>query len=116
MEIRQLFLILLNTYNFYYDDDKVAVWTNILADVPFTTAQKNLRNYILNPENEYPPHPGALAQTNVERSAGPQILNAVETRIMLDQMDAERQQAPSRVPEHIKERVKLLGLPARSDL
>lgn len=37
-------------------------WHAILADVPFDVAVHNLRRHTLDPDNKYPPHPGALAR------------------------------------------------------
>lgn len=108
VEIRQLFLIILNTYsNFAYDDDKVEIWTDILKNVPFELAQRNLRTYIQNPANTFPPHPGALAESPTQRINGPDIPNAEETLQMLK--DRERDQAPRQIPEFVRERMKLLG-------
>lgn len=108
VEIRQLFLIILNTYSgFQYDDFKVAVWEELLRDTPFGLAQANLRRYIRNPENKYPPHPGVLAETASGGASGPDIPNAIETRRMLDEMDKTRL-ALMGPPKQLREAVKQL--------
>lgn len=115
VEVRQLFLIILNTYSgFQYDDDKVEIWVDILHDVPFELAQVNLRKYIRNAENKFPPHPGALAESAVQRSDGPYVLNAAETRLMLDERDREYNQKAIPMPDHIRERMKSLVQPKRA--
>lgn len=114
-QIRQLFLIIINTYsNFVYDDYKVELWREILDDVPYEMAQKNLWAYIRDPENKFPPHPGALAETRVQRSEGPYIPNAAETRQMLDERDRQLSLAVP-MPAQLREELKHLAERKRSE-
>jgi hypothetical protein len=114
-DVLKLFMIIDNSYSgFAYDDDKVDIWMLILSDVPFDLAQINLWKYIRNPENKFPPHPGALAESAVQSSNGPYILNAEETRLMLDDRDREYNKKAIKLPDHTRERVKLIGLPQRT--
>jgi hypothetical protein len=109
VEVRLLFLIILNSYNgFAYDDDKVNTWTDLLWDVPFVQAQSNLRKYILNTENKFPPHPGVLAETMVQRSEGPYIPNAAETRLMLEERDRVNQSLVIPMPAYTREELRQL--------
>jgi hypothetical protein len=111
-EIRELFLKISNFYNnFLYDDYKVELWRETLDDIPYHLANSNLLRYIRNPENKFPPHPGALSESAVQSSNGPYVLNAEETRLMLDDGDHDYNQTAVKLPEHIRERVKHLGLP-----
>jgi hypothetical protein len=91
-EIREIFLVIENAYGgvFAYDDFKVEVWRQTLEDIPFELAEKNLLIYIRNPDNRFPPHPGALAQLAAEEARGPDIPNAEETRAMLAAYDWDR--------------------------
>lgn len=41
---------------------KLQSWHEALTDIPFELAQSNLKKYVADPENKYPPHPGALAK------------------------------------------------------
>lgn len=104
-EIRRLFLEISNCYNFAFDDYKVNLWLEILRDIPFALAMKNLRSYIRDPENKFPPHPGVLAQTDIQKSAGPYIPSAAETRLMLE--EGKRQVIP--LPKHVREEVEKLA-------
>lgn len=38
-------------------------WSDFLSVTSYQTANENLRRYIMNPDNRFPPHPGALAKT-----------------------------------------------------
>lgn len=110
VEVRQLFLIIFNAYNgFAYDDDKVVIWTDILEDVPFEQAQSNLRRYIRNPENKFPPHPGALAETQTQNAEGPYIPDAEETRRMLNEQDQQYQLTAGAIPDNLREVVRNIG-------
>lgn len=111
LDIRKLFLILQNTYSsFQQDDDKVAIWTDILWDTPFEQAQVNLRRYILDPRNLYPPHPGVLAEKPLQRANGPYVPNVEETRRMLLASDQARLTSVP-APESFREAVRKLGEP-----
>lgn len=110
-ELRQIFLRIANRYShFAYDDFKVHDWLELLKDVPFELAMGNLRRYSLNPENRFPPHPGALAEQPTAQAESRDIPNADETRVML----AQREKlllagGPAAIPEHVYERMKQLG-------
>jgi hypothetical protein len=41
---------------------KLQSWHDALNDIPFELAESNLKKYVADPENKYPPHPGALAK------------------------------------------------------
>lgn len=64
-EVMQLFWVMNYTYpNFNADsEEKIDIWHDLLKDVPFERAQRNLRAYIMDANNKYPPHPGELAKT-----------------------------------------------------
>lgn len=67
-EVRKLFLVIQNSYNgFSYDDLKVAVWLDLLQEVPFSLAQKNLRAHIMDYSRPFPPAPGELARPEHEQ-------------------------------------------------
>ncbi len=109
-ELRMLFLRISNFYSgFSYDDYKVEEWVGLLEHVSYDRACTNLASYALNPMNEYPPHPGILAASNVQQSSGPAVLNAAETMIMLEDREREQQSFVS-MPDHVKEAAKQLGL------
>jgi hypothetical protein len=109
-------LIILNAYNsFIYDDDKVAIWVEILKDVPFELAQANLRKYIRDPENKFPPHPGALAVTQTQYSSGPYIPNAEETLRMLEEREVQFRLKGAAPPENLREVVRSLVRTESSD-
>ncbi|MEC0107251.1 hypothetical protein P4H27_09915 [Paenibacillus taichungensis] len=44
---------------------KLQSWHEALTDIPFELAQSNLKKYVADPDNKYPPHPGALAKKPV---------------------------------------------------
>lgn len=103
-EVRKLFFVITNTFNFFDDnDDKVLLWMDYLHDIPFELAQRNLRAYALNPENSKPPHPGILARRPENEAAGPYIPSVVETRAMLEKQDREWANALP-MPEHLRGR------------
>ncbi|WP_144940149.1 hypothetical protein [Paenibacillus sp. 32O-W] len=70
-EIGVLFDRIVECYpQFTGDLAKMKTWHAVLKNIPFDTAMDNLLRYASNPENQYPPHPGALAldrQTDVDR-------------------------------------------------
>lgn len=41
----------------------VVDWHDLLEHITFAQALKNLKEYVLNADNKYPPHPGVLAKT-----------------------------------------------------
>ena len=104
-EIRKIFLVIENAYGgvFAYDDYKVELWRKTLEDVPYELAEENLRRYIRNPDNRFPPHPGALAQQAVEEAIGPYIPNVEETRAMLAEMYDRNTLPPAPLPPCVAE-------------
>lgn len=42
--------------------EKINAWHEVLADISFEQASANLKSYVNDPENRYPPHPGNLAK------------------------------------------------------
>ncbi|HIW32680.1 MAG TPA: hypothetical protein IAA29_07825 [Candidatus Paenibacillus intestinavium] len=113
-EIRQMFLKIANAYSsFAYDDFKVSIWLDLLQDVPFTRANNNLNRYILNPSHEFPPHPGILAESDIQHTKGAYVPNAEETRLMLADQKRESIQITKEIPQFVREQVKLLGQPTR---
>lgn len=104
-EIRKIFLVIENAYGgvFAYDDYKVELWRRTLEDVPFELADANLHRYILNPDNRFPPHPGALAERPVEAANGPYIPNVEETRAMLAEIYERNSLPPAPLPPCVAE-------------
>jgi hypothetical protein len=110
IEIRQLFLIILNTYNgFAITDAKAEIWADILQDIPFEMARHNLWGYIRNPENNFPPHPGVLADTGERHIIGPYIPNVEETQLYLQQRKLELMEPMAPIPELLRERMRQIG-------
>lgn len=94
-EVKKLFIILINTYpNFTQNEAKAAIWHDLLKDIPFERAQRNLRAYIMDGNNKYPPHPGELAKTQSGEAQGRYVPNAAETRVMLEKLAEPREIAP----------------------
>ena len=103
-EVRKLFLIIENTYHgFSYDDMKVAIWLDLLRDVPFELAQRNLRKHIMT--EKFPPTVAELSRK--PEHDGPYIPGAEETRLMLEARDKEWSKAVP-MPSGLKEKVKEL--------
>ncbi|WP_281885636.1 hypothetical protein [Paenibacillus sp. YYML68] len=48
--------------------DMLHAWHECLGSVSVEVARENLRRYALDPDNKYPPHPGALAKPLDKRS------------------------------------------------
>lgn len=60
-EVRKIFMLIQNTNgSFDYDDDKVLIWVDLLREVPFEMAQRNLRQHLLN--SNYIPVPADIAK------------------------------------------------------
>ncbi len=101
-------MLIQNVYSsFTYDDFKVECWRRLLEQTPFELARKNLERYCLNPENAFPPHPGALAEKPIQSVDGRYIPNVEETRAYLDQLE-ERYRLTSGqpgCPAHLKEKL-----------
>lgn len=116
-DLKKLFLILVNTYpNFDATETKKAIWLDLLCDVTFENAQRNLRAHILNPENRFPPHPGILAEKPVQSCIGNYVPNAEETRLMLENRDRLLlDPGSSSIPETARERMRQLGYKLRSE-
>jgi hypothetical protein len=59
MEVKQLFLIINNCYqNFLFDEIKINIWLDLLREIPFEVAQRNLRKHIK--ENKFVPTPADI--------------------------------------------------------
>lgn len=43
------------------DEARAEAWYEVLRDVSFDHAMENLRRYVADPDNRWPPHPGVLA-------------------------------------------------------
>lgn len=110
IEVKKLFLIINNTYpNFPIDDIKITIWADLLRDVPFERAQSNLRSYVMDSNNKFPPHPGELAKSNLQETQGRYVPNAAETRTLLDKLRGERNNEVLMLPQsalEMKERLK----------
>ena len=79
------------------DEARVEAWHEVLRDVPFDRAMENLRRYVADKENRWPPHPGILA-------AGPD-----ESALYHEQMIAAGKQA---LEEHIRRLANAVPPPA----
>jgi hypothetical protein len=110
-EVLKLFAVIENSYSsFVYDEFKTQLWLDFLKDTPFELAQVNLRRYILNYENRFPPHPGVLAENPVQSCSGNYVPNAQETKIMLDNWDKQLlTDGSSAIPESAMARMRQLG-------
>jgi hypothetical protein len=108
-EVRKLFMLIQNVYSgFIYDSVKVVIWQDLLHDVPFELAQRNLRTHIMNTDEKFPPHPGVIARRPEQEARGRCIPNAAETRKMLKEMDEQAARSlASPVPEHLRGRFKI---------
>lgn len=105
IEVKKLFLIINNTYHgFVFDEHKVKIWSDLLRNVDFQLAQKNLRSHIMT--EKFPPTIADIAKKPEPK--GP-IPNAEETRLMLEQREREWKQKAVPMPEYVKERLKLIG-------
>lgn len=109
--MKRIFLIIQNAYSqFETDHIKAKIWADLLWDTPFELAQKNLRRYIMNPENKYPPHPGELAKRPSSVSQGVDVPNVLETRLSLEREARDREQiAAAALPPGMKERLRQLA-------
>lgn len=109
-ELRQLFLKISNRYSsFAYDDFKVHEWLELLVDTPYELALANVNGYTLNPDNQFPPHPGILADKGNRQQMGPYIPNAEETRLMLEERERKMLTTTTGIPESVRERMRQLG-------
>ncbi|GIO33107.1 hypothetical protein J2TS6_42480 [Paenibacillus albilobatus] len=69
-EIGELFDAIVDYYpSFTADLKKMKSWHTMLKNVPLAQAINNLEAFASEPENKYPPHPGALMtkRTDVDR-------------------------------------------------
>lgn len=83
-QVRKLFFVIQNSYDFFDDnDDKVLLWMKILEHTPFEVADRNLFEYIGNPENKKPPHPGVLTKV-IQGDRDRYVPGVAETRLMLE--------------------------------
>jgi len=119
-DVMKLFLIIHKTYSvsgFKPGDDalRLELWCDLLKDVPFELAQANLRRYVLDPYNKFPPHPGVLAERPAQTAIGRDVPNAEETRQLLadrDQLLLMGGRPP--IPESVREAVRKIGQSADS--
>ncbi|CAM3850448.1 MULTISPECIES: hypothetical protein [Paenibacillus] len=66
-EIGKLFDAIVDYYpSFTGDLRKLQSWHTTLKQVPLEEAIKNLGDYAREPDNKFPPHPGALATKRTE--------------------------------------------------
>lgn len=95
---------------FRYDDFKLEDWRSLLDGVvTYEQAKANLDRYSLNPNNQFPPHPGVLAEKATQRAVGPAVPNAEETRKMLDHQEQELLRIATEPPEAFREALRRLG-------
>lgn len=100
-EIKKLFLIINNCYsNFPIDDAKIAIWHNMLHDIPFDLAQRNLREHIKN--SPFPPTPSDIIRTDL-RSLPDHEQQRLQTTELLQLKDVWHSEATP-PPKHILER------------
>jgi len=91
-EVGKLFDLILNFYPaFSGDGDKLKAWHDALAGVTYEAAKQNLIRYASDPDNKYPPHPGALtrradAKTDAERYHDHMKQTGVLTLAQYDQL------------------------------
>jgi hypothetical protein len=112
IEVKKLFLIINETYsNFSISDVKITIWADLLREVPFDRAQRNLRSYVMDSNNKFPPHPGELAKSHLQEAQGRYVPDAAETRALIE---AQKQDASGvmMLPQcaiDMKERLKQLA-------
>lgn len=84
-EIGKLFDTIVDFYpSFNGDLKKLQNWHNALKNVSLEAAIYNLSEYVSDPDNKFPPHPGALASKRTEadryhdtmRQSGVQTVNS----------------------------------------
>jgi len=113
IEVKKLFLIINETYsNFPISDVKITIWADLLREVPFDRAQRNLRSYVMDSNNKFPPHPGELAKSQLEITQGRHVPDAAETRTFLEKCRGERTNEVPMLPQsalEMKERLKQLA-------
>lgn len=69
-QVIELFERIKRRYQYFRTSPEILKdWTEDLADVEYELALYNLRQYALNPDNTYPPHPGALARPRDAKTA-----------------------------------------------
>lgn len=114
-EMIKILTVIGNSYsNFTFDRMKVALWLELLKDVSYSRAESNLRRYLIDPGNKFPPHPGVLAEHPGQRSEGNYVPGADETRAMLADRNKNLIQIGHQIPESFREAVKKLADPSTS--
>lgn len=110
-EVRKIFMLIDNAFmGFHYDDFKVEYWRELLEDVPYELARRNLDEYILNPDNRFPPTAGQLARRPAEHAEGRYVPGVEETRRALDEKEAaNRSETAVPMPPELKERLRLIA-------
>lgn len=91
-EIGKLFDRIVEYYPaFNGDGAKLKAWHDALINVTYETAKQNLIRYVSDPDNKYPPHPGAFARrldakTDAERYHDHMRQTGVLTLAQYDQL------------------------------
>ncbi|WP_044480466.1 hypothetical protein [Paenibacillus antibioticophila] len=91
-EVGKLFDLIIEYYPIFSGDgDKLKAWHDVLRGVTYETAQQNLIQYASDPDNKFPPHPGALARrtdakTDAERYHDHMKQTGVLTLAQYDQL------------------------------
>ncbi|MBJ6362120.1 replicative helicase loader/inhibitor [Paenibacillus sp. GCM10012307] len=84
-------------------------WHDYLVDIPFKQAAQNLKRYVLDPGQRYPPHPGALAQpleTDMDRYFERQ---QAEGQYTLEQWEQMRREAVGPTDEQRRKVAEIRG-------
>lgn len=88
------------------DEARVEAWHEILRDVPFDRAMVNLKRYVSDPVNRFPPHPGILAADLSSESEMYHEYMITAGRQMLDEHNQRLEAAvppPSDVSRKVRE-------------
>lgn len=86
-EVKKLFLIINNCYpNFQIDDAKTETWLNLLRNVPFDQAQKNLRVHL--ETSSFVPTPADIIRRDPEQFTDYDRLRAETAERMAEQEEA----------------------------
>jgi len=102
VEVRKLFLLIQNAYNsFAWDDVKVKIWAEMLADTPFDLAMTNLRQHIMS--EPYPPTIADIRRGGSEEKSN--VPGVEETRQWLREVDRMRERAVP-MPEHVRKELR----------
>jgi hypothetical protein len=110
-EIWSLFERIVHYYpTFSAEDRKAVAWFEVLSKVPYSQAIANLKRYVSDPENKYPPHPGALSVRPGHNPEGHYVPTAEETRRYLEEEQRQLEKIVGQgIPESALERMRQLG-------